>query len=127
MILQLFRFNSLRIISAFIWTAFIVYALTKEPSGIPKLRLFGFHGADKLVHIILFGIEAFLVSYSLMRLPKIRLFIYVLLWSFILGGGLELVQHHYISGRLGDLMDLLADMVGAILGVVGFWMVGRKQ
>ncbi|MBL4587446.1 MAG: VanZ family protein [Flavobacteriales bacterium] len=109
----------MRIIPALIWTGFIVFALTSEPSAIPKYRWFSFSGADKVVHVILFGIEAFLLSWSLHRQPKFRVVFYVLIWSFVLGGGLELIQHNYIEGRSGDFLDLLADMVGALFGIFG--------
>ncbi|MBL4586793.1 MAG: VanZ family protein, partial [Flavobacteriales bacterium] len=83
-------------------------------------------GADKVVHVILFGIEAFLLSWSLHRQPKFRVVFYVLLWSFVLGGGLELVQHSYIEGRSGEPLDLLADMVGALLAVLSGVLMQKR-
>lgn len=48
--------------------------------------------------------------------------IMVLVWAFVLGGSLELIQHFWIIERSGQLLDLLCDMVGAW---VGMWLTIR--
>lgn len=108
----------LKLILAVFWTAFIVYGLLSEPSDIPRFPWLVKPGVDKLIHAILFGIEAGLLAWGLLRN---RNWINII-WCFLLGGGLELVQHFWINGRSGQPMDLVADMVGAVLGI---WLMNR--
>jgi len=49
----------------------------------------------------------------------------ILAWCFILGGGLEVVQHVWIEGRSGDVLDLLADMIGGALGMAAVRFLWR--
>ena len=106
-----------RIVLAVLWTAFIVYGLTTEPGGIPPFPWLVKPGVDKLIHVILFGIEASLLALISNKIAGPRLWLPILSWCFILGGGLEVVQHIWIEGRSGDLLDFLADMIGGVLGV----------
>lgn len=58
---------------------------------------------------------------------EFRLFLGVMVWSLLLGGILELVQHLYLSGRTGEPMDILADVVGAVVGLIAFRVMQGKQ
>ncbi|MCB9204562.1 MAG: VanZ family protein [Flavobacteriales bacterium] len=109
-----------KLILAVCWTAFIVYALTKEPSSLPRYKWLAIEGVDKVIHAILFAIEAWLVAWAFGRDRNWRPILWVLLFCTVLGGGLEWVQHQFIEGRTGDVWDLLADSVGAVLGVMAF-------
>ena len=55
-----FRYMSL--ILAVLWTAFIVYGLLSEPSGTPRFPWLVKPGVDKVIHAILFGVEAGLLG-----------------------------------------------------------------
>lgn len=105
----------LRLILAVLWTAFIFYALLSEPSAVPKYPWLALPGVDKLVHAILFGVEAGLIQwYANGRGWKHTVYLN-LAWCVLLGGGLELFQYWFIEGRSGDFLDLLADAIGAAL------------
>ena len=115
---------AIKLILAVLWTAFIVYALLSEPSAVPKYPWLKFPGVDKLIHAILFVAESFLLVWSFSD-HRIRVTALLsVFWCFILGGGLELAQHYYVEGRSGDLLDLGADLLGAVIGVilVAKWM-----
>jgi len=100
---------------AVLWTAFIIYGLSSEPSGIPTFPWLEIPGVDKLIHVILFAVEAAILGFVFQEWKEPKTFLAILAWCIILGGGLEVVQHYWIEGRSGDLLDLLADMVGASL------------
>ncbi len=103
---------------AVLWTAFIVYGLVSTPSGVPRFEWLLLPGVDKLIHLILFGVEAVLLGvYASHGLGK-QLWIPILVWCFMLGAGLEIIQHYWVDGRSGDVLDLLADVLGAGLGLV---------
>ncbi|MDO5504357.1 MAG: hypothetical protein Q4G67_14415 [Actinomycetia bacterium] len=69
--------------------------------------------ADKIVHAALFAAPAFVAV--LARLP---LGIVVPLLALHAPVS-ELVQHAFISGRAGEPLDVVADLVGVLLGVLG--------
>ena len=112
---------------AVLWTAFIVYGLTRTPSGIPRYPWLAIEGVDKVIHVILFGVEAFLLGQAVGVGKRLHAF-YIIAWCTVLGGGLELVQLYGINGRSGDFFDLLADTVGAVFGtLILIYMVKDKQ
>jgi len=106
-----------RIVLAVLWTAFIVYGLSSEPNGIPTFPWLEEPGVDKLIHAILFAVEAALLAFAFRQSKGAKTWLTILAWCIILGGGLEIVQHFWIEGRSGDAVDLLADAVGALLGI----------
>ena len=107
-----------KIVLAVLWTAFIFYGLTKEPSGIPRFPWLLKPGVDKIIHAILFAVEAGLLSLVFEKSNEKKIGLVILGWCFILGGGLEVVQHVWIEGRSGDWLDLLADVVGGFVGLL---------
>ena len=116
-----------RVVLAVLWTAFIFYGLTSEPSGIPRFPWLVQPGVDKLIHAILFAVEAGLLALVFSKTERPKLWLPILAWCFILGGGLEVVKHMWIEGRSGDVLDLIADMVGAILGILGTKFLLKHQ
>ena len=119
-----FRYMSL--ILAVLWTAFIVYGLLSEPSEIPRFPWLVKPGVDKVIHAILFGVEAGLLVLAFQNIRNKLLVVSLLIWCFVLGGFLEVVQYYWVSGRTGDVFDLLADMAGAVIGVWIIKLILRK-
>lgn len=108
------------LILAVFWTAFIVYGLVSEPSGIPRFPWLVKPGVDKVIHAILFAVEAGLLTATFSHINQKLVPLYVLLWCFLLGGMLEVIQYYWVNGRNGDVVDLLADIFGAVAGI---WFV----
>ncbi|MCF8277135.1 MAG: VanZ family protein [Flavobacteriales bacterium] len=109
--------QTFRIVLAVLWTAFIIYGLTAAPSEHPRFPWLALEGMDKLIHVLLFAVEASLVALALSNENANRTVILALLWCSILGGSLELLQHYFVEGRSGDVFDLLADMIGSVLAI----------
>jgi VanZ family protein len=122
--LNAFRYTSL--ILAVLWTAFIVYGLLSEPSGIPRFPWLAKPGVDKVIHTILFGVEASLLVFTFPNISGKLVVFSTLIWCFLLGAFLEAVQYYWVSGRTGDVFDLLADMVGAMIGVGVIKLIMKK-
>ena len=120
------NFRCMSLILAALWTAFIVYGLLSEPSGIPKFPWLVKPGVDKVIHAILFGVEAALLGLAFQNTRNKLLFVSLLVWCFVLGGFLEVVQYYWVSGRTGDVFDLLADMAGAVIGAWIIKLIMRK-
>lgn len=75
--------------------------------------------SDKLVHAALFGLLAFTHA---LAWPRVRLPIMALI-VIAFGAATEITQT-VVPGRSADMLDLLADAAGAVLGLViyaRFW------
>ena len=111
-LLDKFRPIFRKIILPLYW-AFLTYMLLK-PGEENQEYWFMFPGIDKLIHLSIF---AFLGFTLLMSFKKLHL-IYFLLIIFIYGLGTEILQEIMHMGRSFELLDILADVVGACLGFV---------
>jgi len=80
---------------------------------------------DKLIHTGLFGTLAFLFMYPVAiaerpKKEKWNWFIKIALCTMIWGLTTELIQKYFIPGRSYDLVDFMADSLGAIIAFVFF-------
>lgn len=107
------------LILAIAWTGFILFACFLPGDDVPKVDLFE---VDKLVHIGLFGACSFLWGLSFKNYGNlIRFWIWLLGACIGLGILVELIQStSWVQGRTGDYHDVLADTLGALLGI---WLV----
>ena len=84
----------------------------------------GVPGTDKSHHLIGFAALALPLSFSRPRLAP-----WVVLAAIAYGGAIEIIQPYV--GRSGEVLDLAADAMGAVLGGaagVGLrWLRGRLQ
>lgn len=83
-------------------------------------------GVDKLIHGMLFAVEAGLLLWAIGRTSALFAMAGVVVWCMALGGVLEVVQFYWVEGRNGDLLDLLADTVGALVGVLAIGVLRKK-
>jgi VanZ family protein len=121
--------SRLRFVPALAWTIVILKLLLSESSGIPRFWWLDFPHVDKLIHMVLFGVNAVLVMFALDGNSKspsnIHPIGFVLLWTLILGAGTEMAQHFFLVTRSGNLLDLLADLAGGALPLL--WISLRKR
>jgi VanZ family protein len=104
---------------AIVWTAFIFFACFLPGADVPKVNIFGI---DKLVHIVLFGFCSFLWGMSLKN-DRSSLAFWLWLLGACVGLGIlvEIIQStNWVHGRTGDIWDVVADTIGAVLGI---WVV----
>lgn len=109
--------RKLKWILAVFWTAFIVYGLASPSDGTPLFPWLDFEGMDKVIHLLIFSVEAALLFWANQRPLNLNIGLLIVVWCILLGGGLELVQFYWVEGRNGDLFDLLADTSGAVFGL----------
>lgn len=100
-----------------IW-AVVIFVLCALPSeDIPDPHLDIPH-LDKVVHFGMFFILALLLCNELQyqtRFTWRKIYITTVCIAFIYGGVIELLQQYFFN-RSGDVLDLLADVLGAIAG-----------
>ncbi|MEO5585673.1 MAG: VanZ family protein [Flavobacteriales bacterium] len=75
---------------------------------------------DKFVHAFLFGMQSLLLGMALAGMGEWRSRIgpsaVAAVAAIAFGGVIELLQESMGAGRHGDILDLLADAAGAIIG-----------
>lgn len=116
-IISFFTANASRtLVLAILWTALIFFACFIPGNEVPKVKIFQL---DKLVHIVLFAGCSCLWTLGLFRSEKkIAGGIWIFLLCLALGVLVELIQSsRWVDGRSGDFWDVIADGVGALLGL----------
>jgi len=104
----------------------MILLLTLLPSAsMPPLSIWSLLSFDSFAHAFLFTVLIFLMivglkkqfSYLKLRHYAIRVSLFT---SVIFGIAIELMQHYFITGRQGDMIDVLADTIGCLIGIVLF-------
>ncbi len=114
---------------AVVWGIFILIATLTPGKSLPGSSLFRF---DKLIHIIIFGVFAWLVLRALYLsgklVPDNRFRTYTLVGSLtiLFGIGIELLQQ-LIPDRGADVNDVIANTTGIILAQIIFYFTHRKN
>ncbi|MBB1284892.1 VanZ family protein [Flavisolibacter sp. BT320] len=100
---------------AFLWLFIITILFLLPGSALPKNEMLIPH-FDKYVHVGFFAVLLFL--WRLQGEPSFRFGLLLLLPAFVYGLGIEYIQHYFIANRSFDMGDVIADMVGAVAGVL---------
>lgn len=109
------------------WGIFISFMTLMPGSAIPKDLA---ELNDKYLHGVIYFFTAGLIILGSIRynhqnvLKKGRL-ISVVLFCFLFGGIIEILQHALIPGRNGSWLDFLANDIGAVLAAL-FWLLFKK-
>ncbi len=102
---------------------------TKELPSVTYLELMEF---DKLVHIVLFGLLMLSCTVALRKQTRIawaqkNAMVIALLFSIVYGSVIEVVQFFMVQDRTGELYDVLANGIGALLGILFFRIIYGKE
>ena len=104
---------------ALLWTIFIFVLLALPGKMLPQEESF-LPNLDKIIHVILFGSFVFLWCVYFASKPDKdflkRRFILILVVGCVYGIGMEFIQKYFIPNRNFDILDIVADTVGAISG-----------
>ncbi|WP_379813707.1 VanZ family protein [Halorientalis brevis] len=94
-------------------------------SGISPAGPFGLVGADKWLHAATYAAFVVLVVYALWTVTP-RLLVVAVVVASAYGAGLEVVQS-FLPLRSFDLLDMLANVLGALLAGVVLWVLSRRS
>ncbi len=104
-----------------IWTFLIIILLCIPGSYVPGAGLFGIKNLDKIIHVILFGCNVLFwggyywsKQFAKPRMKKTVIIITGL--TIIFGIAMEYIQLYFVPNRSFDGGDIIADIVGAIIG-----------
>lgn len=118
-----------RFLTSAVVTAGVLY-LTLAPRPFGSVRIPLFEGADKVVHFMMFFAMAFAYHFDFRRGKKPVNEARLMGWIFVslsaFGGLIELAQWKMRMGRSGDWYDLLADIAGAVYGIILAWLISAK-
>lgn len=108
---------------AMLWTLLIFIGCLMPSHRVPKVDM---PLMDKWVHFVLFGGFTFLWLCARPAHRGTRP-LFILAAGVLLGAVIELLQHALPSlGRAMELMDVVADGIGALLGVLLFVGIARS-
>ena len=119
-----------RFLTSAVVTAGVLY-LTLAPRPFGSVRIPLFEGADKVVHFMMFFAMAFAYHFDFRRgkkpVDEARLMGWIFVSLSAFGGLIELAQWKMRMGRSGDWYDLLADIAGAVYGIILAWVISAKN
>ncbi|PIQ15073.1 MAG: VanZ family protein [Flavobacteriales bacterium CG18_big_fil_WC_8_21_14_2_50_32_9] len=116
-------------IPALIWLIIIIVLSGYPGKNLPKAP---FDEFDKLVHLIIYAILSFLSIMGFSKQSKSFLlsknlqYFSSILFSVFAGGVIELLQQYVFINRYGDWLDFIANSIGAVIGVFGFYFISKK-
>jgi glycopeptide antibiotics resistance protein len=101
-------------------------------SGVTSIKLLDLLSFDKLAHMLMFALQFWFIAIGLLKQYKFsykrkRVSSIAFLLSVSYGGIIELIQGYLLSGRTMDIMDMIANIVGAIIGWILFKIFNRKR
>lgn len=112
--------------------AVCILLVTLMPAGdVPAVPWAAQLRLDKFVHAFLFGVQGVLLGVALgpwrtWRSPHAPL-LWAMLAAILFGALVEVLQEWMQVGRHGELLDLLADALGAMAGFAFLWGKQRRR
>jgi VanZ family protein len=111
-----------RFLPAVLWLVIVTVAILTPGNNLPKVPLFPF--ADKLVHFGVFAVLTFLWSRvgtisEQGALNRKKLLTNLLVFTIIFPILVEYLQM-YVPNRSFEIEDIIANLVGGIIGFIGF-------
>jgi VanZ family protein len=116
-----------------VW-ALIILLLTGAPGTyFPRVETFWeWLSPDKLVHVIIFGIQTLLILLAFKKqyiISRQRLiyytFVFVITTLFALLT--EILQTYLFIGRDGNIYDFIANVAGVIIGFMAYFLLNYKK
>lgn len=116
---------------ALLWTLFILILCTARMPDTSGSGFF-FTGFDKLVHLGFFFVLTVLLflgkiqnqhNYTFRSLTILK----IILITFLLGGGIELLQWKMFPYRSAEWWDLGSDMLGVAMGVFSYILLHKSD
>jgi VanZ family protein len=112
--------------SALFWTGVILFFCLIKSSDIPKVNI---QNLDKVIHAFFHFVFVLLwFLFFKKKLKSTNLFkplTISFVFSIIFGTVIEMLQQFFTSTRSGDSLDVLANLSGAALAVVGIVLLNK--
>ncbi len=114
---------------AIIWGLIILYLSSGPGIQLPP-SFWDFIAIDKVGHLVFYGVLAFLIAYGFYKIGnqsinKKMLFISLIV-SSIYGICLEFMQYSFFPNRFFEILDIIANISGSIIGILFFKYIYYK-
>jgi len=114
---------------AIIWGLIILY-LSSGPGVQLPTSLWDFVVVDKVGHFVFYGILTYLIAFGFYKMknqfiPKKALFISLII-SSIYGICLEFMQYTFFPNRYFEILDIIANIGGSLIGILFFKYIYYK-
>ncbi len=112
-------------IPAIFWALIIFFIISIPESTIPPSGIFDIPYFDKIVHIIIFAIFAFLLHVGFYYKKesskhKNNYYTTVFISGLLFSGITEILQHFLFDSRNADFYDFVANLIGVFTGIIIF-------
>lgn len=116
---------------AILWALFVLFLCGINGSNLPDLHFNFVLGIDKIAHMFLFGIQAWLIlkaSHKKYNKSFIIYAFYAAIFSSLYGVLIEVLQGLLFVNRTFDYADMLANAIGACLTIpLGFLLIKKPK
>lgn len=114
-----FRYNLL----AIVWSVIIIVLCSIPGQEFPDASFIDIPHFDKIVHFGLYFILSIVTIKGIQQQNRFKLlkshpYLSIVIYAVFLGVSLELIQYYFIPFRSGDLLDMLANFTGLLLGAM---------
>ena len=103
------------------WAIIILVLSSLSPPKTPKIHLF--EGLDKVVHFSIYLMFSGFIFRELKKVNKINPYKLSIIIPVFYGVLMEILQHFVFRGRSFELMDIVANSLGAIFGTFCCYIV----
>jgi VanZ family protein len=115
---------------SFLWTIVVGFLYLMPGKDLPTVSIWELVNFDKAAHAIVFAIFAVIALTGLhrqVRYPKLRNHAAVIVVGVgtAYGAILELMQGAFAAGRVTEFADMLANLIGCVVGFVIFRIIYR--
>jgi VanZ family protein len=109
-----------------IWAAVILTLTSLPASEFAPVGAFAFPGADKLVHLALYGVLGALVARAIGPTPS-RNTLGAVLVGVAVFAAVDEWHQRFVPGRSPDVLDFVADLTGATAGYAALTYMLRRR
>lgn len=110
------------------WCFLIVILSLISTKNFKELGIENIFGIDKFGHLFMYGVLNLLILWGLHKMSRFNLTAFYLVFTFcvLLGLLMEILQFSMTAGRSFDIYDLIANIVGIIIGSIIFYSSFNK-
>lgn len=113
-----------------IWAIVILILCGMPPKDVEAIKFVDIPYLDKIAHFALYLVFGLLVMAVLTLHKRLKasnwIYVIAILICILYGWLIEVLQRAIFPGRSYELMDLVADTAGAVIGVLLYGWVSRK-
>ena len=106
----------------------IVSTISLIPGNDIPSQILLFPNFDKVIHFGMYFVLVLFLVFPLLKIKAVNTYLIAFLIAVLLGGILEILQATIAINRTGSYIDFLANLSGAIFGLIVYkWIISGKK